>query len=183
MALKPQWPSVHLPDTPLSAGRRCLEGSWCLRCNLCKGVAIILPTPGPVLLDPKPETWEGCLLLRPHVPRSHLYPVPVQAQILSPPAEFLSCSSQDWPLPPQCPCAGLTGACPFSHFFSLIRLKSGSKLPRQMRQSELDQGTSRARLRHRRLWSQRRLWRLSQGRGVEGVSAVCALSAWSQHMG
>ena len=114
---------------------------------------------------------------------SPLYPAPVQAQILSSPAGFLSCSSQEWPLPPQCPCAGLTGASPFSHFFSLIRLKSGSKLPWQMRQSELDQGTSKARLRHQRLWRQCRFWLLSQGRGLEGVSAVCALSAWNQHMG
>lgn len=79
--------------------------------------------------------------------------------------------------------ASLGPPSPFSHFFSLIRLKSGSELPRQMRQSELGQGTSKARLRHQRLWSQCRLWLLSQGRGVEGVSAVCALSAWNQHMG
>lgn len=99
-----------------------------------------------------------------------LYPAPAYIQTLSCLTDFVFCSSQELPPLPQWSKAGLMGASSFSHFFSLIWLKSGAELPWQMGQGGLDCNTSKPNLRHQRLWSRWRFWLVSTGLYQSGIS-------------
>ena len=135
VVLKPQWPGVHLSDTLLPTKHCYLEGAWRLWFNLCKGAAITLPTPGPTLLEPKPEIWEGCLLLL-HPPMlatsptwvSPLRRAPVHTQTEHHLLGFSPAAARSSHLLPSIP----GWASPLFHFFSLIWWKSDAKLPWQM---------------------------------------------------
>lgn len=159
---KPRWPGVHLPDTPLPANHRGLEGSWCLTFNLNEVVPAILSTLTPYPGSPHAGDWhsQGISLGVLHSPSTHLpyrqlqsgflvstLPLPGATSSL---ADFPSRGSQEPPPQPQ----GSRGrphlGFSLSHFLSLTGLKAGPKLPWQMRQGGPDGSTSKASLRHQR---------------------------------